>query len=54
MLVLAVLSVLMGRCTSARVGPLIAVLVSREVNLVVRIEAMIVVNWSIGCVLVGV
>ena len=48
-LVLVVLSVLMGRCTSARVGPPLAVLVNREVNRAVRIEAIVIVNWSIGC-----
>lgn len=51
---LVVLSVLMGRCTSARVGPPLTVLVSREVNRVVRIEDIIIVNWSIGCVWYGV
>ena len=43
-----VLSVLMGRCTSARVGPPLTVLVSSEVNRVVRIEDIFSVNWSIG------
>lgn len=50
LVLVVVLSVLMGRCASARVGPPLTVLVSREVNRVVRIEDIIIVNWSIECV----